>query len=88
MYPSNNDVGQAPGSVPNWRAGYLLSLSSVNIIAASPSWRMLFAQAMRLPVSFALPSAGRSIPARIAMMAMTTSNSMSVNPRLVGPVHV
>jgi len=29
----------------------------------------------------AFPRAGSSIPARIAMMAITTSNSMSVNPR-------
>ena len=29
---------------------------------------------------FALDSAGRSIPARIAMMAMTTSSSMRVKP--------
>src|SRR6266540_6021418 len=34
---------------------------------------------MRLAASFALAKAGNSIPARIAMMAITTSNSMSVN---------
>jgi hypothetical protein len=31
---------------------------------------------------FALAKAGKSNPARIAMIAMTTSNSMSVNARL------
>ena len=33
-------------------------------------------------VSFTLLSEGRSIPARIAMMAMTTSNSIRVNDDL------
>ena len=36
-------------------------------------------QEMRLADSLARPYAGRIIEARIAMMAMTTSNSMSVN---------
>jgi hypothetical protein len=31
-------------------------------------------------LDFALASAGKSMPARIAMMAMTTSNSIRVNP--------
>jgi hypothetical protein len=31
--------------------------------------------------SLALDNAGKSIPARIAMMAMTTSNSISVKAR-------
>src|SRR5439155_20375772 len=35
----------------------------------------------------AFASAGNSRPARIAMMAMTTSNSMSVNPRYPRPIH-
>ena len=30
--------------------------------------------------SFAIPNAGRSIPAKIAIMAITTSNSISVKP--------
>ena len=40
---------------------------------------MLFTHAMRLPASFARLSAGISMAARMAIMAMTTSNSMSVN---------
>src|SRR5207249_12246808 len=40
---------------------------------------------LRQPIAwafcFALASAGRSMPAKIAMMAMTTSSSMSVKPQ-------
>src|SRR6266550_6879774 len=36
---------------------------------------------IRLAFSFAFDNAGNSKAARIAMIAMTTSNSMSVNPR-------
>src|SRR5262249_51441066 len=38
-------------------------------------------QAMRFAVSFARASAGSNIPARMAMMAITTSNSIKVNAR-------
>jgi ABC-type enterochelin transport system substrate-binding protein len=41
--------------------------------------RGLLTQWMRRAFSFAFASAGRSSDARMAMMAMTTSNSMSVN---------
>src|SRR2546430_2125105 len=37
---------------------------------------------MACALTFERASAGRSIPARMAMMAMTTSSSMSVNARL------
>src|SRR5207244_4422143 len=47
---------------------------------ANPSCRRLFRQAMRRAFSFARPRAGRSSAARIAMMAITTSNSISVKP--------
>jgi hypothetical protein len=46
-------------------------------------WRMLDLQTARLAVSFDLASAGKSMAARMAMMAMTTSNSIKVNPPLV-----
>jgi len=36
---------------------------------------------MRCAFSFALLKAGRSIAARMAIMAMTTNNSIKVNPR-------
>src|SRR5262245_43956010 len=39
----------------------------------------LFRHEMRFPFSFARAKAGKSIPARIAMMAITTSNSINVN---------
>ena len=42
---------------------------------------------MRRPASLPLESAGSSIPARIAMMAMTTSSSISVNaPKNLRPL--
>ena len=40
---------------------------------------MLFLQATARAAIFALVSAGSSIPAKIAMIAMTTSNSIKVN---------
>ena len=39
----------------------------------------LFMQEMRMAFALALLNAGRSIPDKIAMMAMTTSNSIKVN---------
>src|SRR5258706_6526341 len=42
---------------------------------------MLLMQAIACALLFALASAGRSNPARMAMMAMTTSSSMSVKAR-------
>ena len=39
----------------------------------------LFKHRMALPLAFALAKAGNSIPAKIAMMAMTTSSSIRVN---------
>ena len=37
-------------------------------------------QEVRFAFSFALERAGSNMPARMAMMAMTTNNSMRVNP--------
>ena len=53
-----------------------------------PICRRLLVQVMRRARFLALPNAGRSIPARMAMMAMTTSSSMSVKPefRFMGKV--
>jgi len=39
-------------------------------------------EAIEVAFALALDKAGRSIPARMAMIAMTTSNSMRVNPLL------
>jgi hypothetical protein len=41
----------------------------------------LFCDDMRAAASRTFCTAGRSSPIRIAMIAITTSNSMSVNPR-------
>src|SRR5688500_129965 len=49
---------------------------------AMPICRRLFMQDVFFDFSFAAESAGRSRPARIAMMAMTTSSSISVNANL------
>ena len=48
------------------------------VIASVSCFRLLVQPIMRA-FSFALESAGNNIPARIAMMAMTTSNSINVN---------
>ena len=45
------------------------------------AWCMLLLHAARLPFSFADASAGSSSAARIAMMAITTSNSIKVKAR-------
>src|SRR5688572_1997305 len=52
---------------------------------AMPSCRRLLTQLARLAFSFAALNAGRSMPARIAMIAMTTSNSIRVKPRGIEP---
>src|ERR1041385_4623051 len=43
------------------------------------SWRRLLMQPMRRAVSLEDAKEGKSMPARMAMMAMTTSNSTKVN---------
>ena len=48
---------------------------------ATPIWRRLFMQAMPWALDLDLPRAGSSMPARMAMIAMTTRSSMRVNPR-------
>ena len=47
-----------------------------------PIWRVLLMQEVRMARSFALPKAGSSMAAKIAMMAMTTSSSIKVNASL------
>ena len=64
------------------RGGKCPSFSSVCITQEKPNWRMLFRHCMRLPASSPLRGAGKSIPAKMAMMAITTSSSISVNPGL------
>lgn len=47
------------------------------------SWRVLFKHRMLWALVLALARAGKSMPAKMAMMAMTTNSSMSVNPRFL-----
>jgi hypothetical protein len=56
-------------------------LSSANIFMPSPTWRRLELQLVVHAFCLAEASAGRSIAARMAMMAMTTSNSINVKAR-------
>ncbi len=63
------------------RGVYWPSFSSAYMLADIPSCRMLLRQAMRLAASLARPKLGNSMAARMAMIAMTTSNSTSVNAR-------
>src|SRR2546427_2573686 len=73
-------------SIQESALGTLSELSSEYIKYPNMSWRVLFMHEMPVALALALPSAGRSRLARIAIMAMTTSSSMSVNaPREVGP---
>jgi hypothetical protein len=57
----------------------LLSVAYCN--EAKPICFKLLIHCVALAELFALLKAGRSIEARIAMMAITTSNSISVKPR-------
>src|SRR4051812_1983666 len=59
---------------------YLPVKSSAYICVASPIWRRLLMHDVACPFCFALESAGNNIPARMAMIAMTTSNSIRVKP--------
>src|SRR4051812_21126029 len=51
------------------------------MIEARPSWRVLFRQLIAWALLLALASAGKSIPASIAIMAITTRSSIKVKPR-------
>src|SRR5215831_16289940 len=55
-------------------------LSVAYIIQKLANCFSLLVHWMRLAANFALAKAGKSIAARMAMMAMTTRSSMSVNP--------
>src|SRR2546421_2281323 len=58
--------------------GTLVSLSFAYIFMANPHCRRLLVHWMRKALDFAPASAGNNNAARIAMMAITTSNSMRV----------
>src|SRR5688572_20679288 len=67
-----------PSSVVRFH-GYFSWWSLDHMRRARLTCLRLFTHAMRFALSLLEASAGRSNPARIAMIAITTSNSMSVN---------
>ena len=56
-------------------------MSDSYMTKAIPIWCILLRQAVRFAFALARASAGRSSAAKIAMMAITTNNSMSVKAR-------
>src|SRR5581483_4279523 len=62
-------------------SGYQSALSSAYIFIPMPTCRRLELHEIVQARCFALLNAGNNMAARIAMMAITTSNSMSVNAR-------
>ena len=61
-------------------------LSVLYMLIHKPIWWRLFAQPIRNARSLALLKAGSSSAARIAMIAITTNSSISVNAPLAGRV--
>src|SRR6185369_500498 len=82
----NPETGNWSGS--NSGGGSRSALSSAYKNVAMPICRRLFKQYVCLDFSFARDNAGRSIDARMAMMAMTTSSSIKVKAefRFIGSV--
>jgi len=72
-------LAQGPPSMP----GYWLLLSWAYIWMARANWRTLLLQVAWRAFSRALAKTGKRIEARIAIIAMTTSNSISVKPRFI-----
>src|ERR1035438_3283028 len=77
MSPSTQQL--PPGSANGLFCASLPSLSALYIWKDRTNCLRLFKHAVCLPLDFALASAGISKAARIAMMAMTSSNSVKVN---------
>src|SRR5260370_18211862 len=67
-----------PAFVTDTDQGNLSPLSLAQTRRPKPTCFSLLIQSKRLAFALALASAGRSNPARIAMIAMTTNNSISV----------
>src|SRR5215469_5342275 len=55
-------------------------LSSAYMCQARANWRWLFMQPMPWAFCLACANAGKSMAARIAIIAMTTNNSINVKP--------
>jgi len=74
-------LADSPGTADNWFGGKSWLFSSGYMIQASWRFLRLFRQAMDCALALALANAGNNKPARIAMMAITTSNSIKVKAR-------
>src|SRR6185295_1700785 len=74
----NHQSAVTPGQVPVFRGGRNSLLSCAYMVKARPICLLLLAQAMLLAFSLARDRAGSSIAARIAIIAITTSSSISV----------
>ena len=70
-----------PVAVPVLFIGKLSELSPTYMRYAIWIWRLLLMQSASHALCLAAANTGNSIAARMAMMAMTTSNSINVNPR-------
>ena len=81
QYPPPVSATTAPALFLQPSVGAKKSLLSIEYIChAKINCFWLLAQAAPVALALALANAGKSMPARIAMMAMTTSNSMRVKP--------
>jgi hypothetical protein len=82
MFPAHQYLPQSSGElVPVSSTGATLSLlSCAYMIQASCSCFSLFMHLMPCAFVFAFESAGKSMLANMAMIAITTSNSIKVNP--------
>src|SRR5262245_46379779 len=76
----NHQSGVTAGQVPVFKGGRISLWSPAYIMNASPICLLLLTHAMPFAFSLDLDSAGSNIAARIAMIAITTSNSIRVNP--------
>jgi hypothetical protein len=54
------------------------------MMEAIPSCFWLLTHLILMPLVFAFANVGKSMPARIAMIAITTRSSINVNPRIDG----
>jgi hypothetical protein len=69
--------------MPPELSGKKSRLSPAYILIAKPHCLRLLAHWARIAVALALLKAGNNMAARMAMMAMTTSNSIKVKPSAV-----
>ena len=70
------------GATPTAPGGKKLLLSSTYRTYASPICFILFKHFIAMAFCLALANTGRSKPAKIAMIAITTSNSIKVKPKV------